>query len=115
MIKQESNNNPQAIGPQTKYGTAKGLMQLMDATGKEWHQRLQIKEPYDPFNKEQNYKIGTAYINHLLKKYNGDEKLALMAYNWGPGNVSKWLNGEVNKIPEETTKYVKKILGVDIQ
>lgn len=43
LADQESSFNPRAVGPQTKWGQAKGLMQYLDTTA----QRLGIN-PYDP-------------------------------------------------------------------
>ena len=117
VIQAESGGNPlahSAVG-------AKGLMQLMDRTGQEWHQRLQIKEPYDPFNPEQNLKIGRAYLKWLIEQFDFDVELALAAYNWGIGKVGKVLN--VTKVPassfdhikmllpDETAQYVPKVLS----
>jgi hypothetical protein len=46
----------------------------------------------------------------MLKEFGGDPKLALMAYNRGPGKTREWLrNG--GDIPQETQNYVAKILG----
>lgn len=70
---------------------AQGLMQLMPATGKEWHAKLGITAPYDPYNAQQNKQIGTAYINWLLKQFGGDKELALTAYQTGIGTVKKLL------------------------
>lgn len=123
VIKQESNGNPKAVGPKTKYGTAKGLMQLIDSTGREWHDKLGIKEPYDPFNGEQNAQIGTAYLDWLVDQFDGDIPLALAAYNGGIGNVQKALRKSQTKtfegiVPElrkmglkETIAYVPSVLG----
>ena len=82
VIEQESGGNPNAV---SKCG-AKGLMQLMDATGKEWHGKLKIAEPYDPFNPEQNKRIGTGYLKYLITRFK-DVKLGLAAYNCGPGRL----------------------------
>ena len=43
-------------------------------------------------------------------KYGGDERKALTAYNWGPGNLDK-VNGDVTKAPPETQAYVRRVLG----
>ena len=41
----------------------------------------------------------------------GDWQVALAAYNWGPGNVSSWINaGEpADQLPTETSNYVGRI------
>lgn len=113
VIKQESQGNINAISPKG----AQGLMQLMPATGKEWHKRLGLEGKYDPYDPEQNKIIGTAYLNHMLDQFNGDTKLALAAYNWGIGNMKNLLarTGATSfdeikdRLPGETQTYVKKI------
>jgi hypothetical protein len=118
VIAVESGFNKDAVGPETKYGTAKGLMQLVDSTGREWHKKLGLPGEYDPFNEEQNKAIGTAYLNWLSDRFDGDLKLALAAYNWGIGNVRKALTGAGgstyedirSKLPRETRVYVKNII-----
>ena len=60
--------------------------------------------------------LGTWYLGHLLKEFNGDQVLALAAYNAGRGHVESWLrennwNGMVDTIPlPETRSYVKAVL-----
>jgi soluble lytic murein transglycosylase-like protein len=115
LFKQESNHNPNAVGPTTKYGTAKGLGQLLDTTGRAMHKELGLKEKYDPFNAEQNAQISEYYLRKLYDRF-GDIKLALAAYNWGPGNLSKAIkkfgrNYEVleAKLPGQTKHYVRNI------
>ena len=103
--KVESSNNPDAIGPKTKYGQAKGAYQMLDETGKEYHKKLGIKEPYDPHNEKQQEKLATAYVADLIKKYKGDIAKALTAYHTGMGNVDK---GEIGP---EGKKYAGKIFA----
>lgn len=78
---------------------AKGLMQLMPDTAKE----LDVKDPFDP---EQNIIAGSKYLSTLLKEFDSP-KLALAAYNAGPGTVKKY-----QSIPpyNETRNFVKKVL-----
>jgi hypothetical protein len=52
-------------------------------------------------------RVGRDYLRALYNKYDGDEKLTLMAYNWGPGNVDRWrASGKgIDAVPMETRKY----------
>lgn len=112
--KQESGGNPKAV---SKAG-AKGAYQFLNSTGLEYHKKLGIKEPYDPFNETQQRKLARAYLEDLLKMFNGDLDLALAAYNAGPGRVGKILkDGESfddikSKLPSETQAYVPRIRSV---
>jgi soluble lytic murein transglycosylase-like protein len=78
---------------------ALGVMQLMPRTAR----GLGVK---DPLNPDENISGGVRYAKQMLDKY-GDEKLAAMAYNWGPGNVDKWLKSGkgIEALPRETQKY----------
>ena len=80
---------------------AQGVMQLMPATAKE----LGVT---DSFDAQQNIMGGAKYISGLLKKYDGNTKLALAAYNAGSGNVKKY--GGILPF-EETQNYVKKVIN----
>lgn len=94
--KAESDFKPNAV---SKSG-AQGVMQLMPSTAAE----LGVTDSFDP---EQNIMGGSKYISDLLKRYDGDTKLALAAYNAGMGNVKKY--GGVPPF-EETQNYVVKVM-----
>jgi soluble lytic murein transglycosylase-like protein len=80
---------------------AQGLMQLMPGTA----QGLGVTNAYDP---AQNVWGGTKYIKGLLDRFNGDVKMAVAAYNAGPGAVEKY--GGVPPYAE-TQNYVQNVLA----
>ncbi|MDF2962601.1 MAG: lytic transglycosylase [Paenibacillus sp.] len=106
VIDAESSFNSQAV---SRAG-AKGLMQLMDQTG----QGLGVTNPFDPV---QNIHGGTKYLSNLLQKYNGNEGVALAAYNAGSGRMARLgitndneLMEKLHLLPQETQNYVSKVM-----
>lgn len=97
VIQQESRYDPKATSPVG----ARGLMQLMPATAKRFHCD-------DASDQACNVEAGTKYLAWLLKRFNGDVKLALAGYNAGEGSVDKYQG--VPPYPE-TQNYVNTIVS----
>ncbi len=95
VIWQESRYQVRALS----HAGAQGLMQLMPATAR----RFGCDDPHDM---SENIEAGTKYLAWLLKRFDGDVKLALAGYNAGEGAVAKY-----NGVPpyNETQNYVRKI------
>lgn len=96
VIHAESAFNPQAI---SRRG-AQGLMQLMPETAA----MLGVQDPSQP---EQNIRGGSLYLQQLLQSFDGDIRLALAAYNAGPGAVRRF--GGVPPYAE-TTAYIERVM-----
>lgn len=87
IIKVESSFNPMAVGPKTKYGHARGLMQVMP----EWVKKLGLKSQYDFHEIDKGIESGVkVFVIHLKE---------------GKGDISTGLYYYVNK----DTDYVKNV------
>lgn len=101
---------------------AKGLMQLMPATAHEiasqekraWSDQTQLFEP------SLNIQLGSAYLEKLLKRFDGRYLPAIASYNAGPNRVKQWLGFEKDAVPgdiwletipyKETRNYVSAVI-----
>lgn len=97
VIYTESSGNPAAL---SKAG-AMGLMQLMPST----IDRFNVRDAAVP---AENIKGGVAFLDLLLKKFNGDPILALAGYNAGEGALAEFAG--VPPYPE-TLNYVPRVLS----
>jgi hypothetical protein len=95
IMEQESRFKPRAKSPVG----ARGLMQLMPRTGY-W---MGARNLYDP---EQNVDAGAKYLRYLDKRFKGDTRKVIAAYNAGEGNVIRYRGTPPFR---ETRQYVKKV------
>ncbi|MGA9854396.1 MAG: transglycosylase SLT domain-containing protein [Gammaproteobacteria bacterium] len=118
VIRAESVFRPNAISQ----AGAIGLMQLMPETGHRLAANLGlVLDGSDALlNPQTNLTLGSAYLSHLLKRFDGSEPLATAAYNAGVKHVDSWLpeSGSlpgdvwVDSIPYwETRGYVRRVMS----
>jgi soluble lytic murein transglycosylase-like protein len=89
LVRAESSFRPRAVSPVG----ALGLTQLMPATARWLEPGTTRKELLEP---RTNLRVGFRYLRQLLDRYQGDERLALLAYNRGPGTVNRLLKQGVD-------------------
>lgn len=119
IIRQESLFDSQALSP----AGARGLMQIMPATGKNLYPKTKFKKPFETdalFDPDLNIRLGVKYVSQLNKRFNRNGMHILISYNAGPHVLKKWLKrfGHVSdqdvfieSIPyPETRRYVKHVL-----
>lgn len=96
----------------TSSAGARGIAQLMPGTAAD--PGFGIKPAQDDSEAE-NRRVGREYLNAMLKRYGGDRRKALAAYNAGPGRVdaaiAKHGDGWLSGLPQETQNYVPSVLG----
>ena len=99
----ESRHDPQAVSP----AGARGLMQVMPATA----QRFGVAEPERTLHDAgTNLRASAALLRTLQRRYSGDLRLVLAAYNAGEGAVAKHGN-DVPPYPE-TQAYVRDVSAI---
>ena len=104
------------VHARSRFG-AVGPWQFMPATGRQYglHRGAFVDQRRDI---ELSTQASLAYLKNLHRQFNGDWLLAIAAYNSGPGNVRKALEGShqsfwdiAAKLPNETKNYVPKLLA----
>jgi soluble lytic murein transglycosylase-like protein len=103
MIEAESSFNPNARNSRTG---ATGLGQVMSATAQD--PGFGVTPLRDRLDAAENLRFSAEYMAAMLRKYDGDYRKALAAYNAGPGTVDRV--GGIPEIPE-TQDYLAKVLG----
>jgi len=116
LIRQESEFNPKAISR----ANARGLAQVMPATGRQLSRKLGIKyRTAMLFTPDTNLRLGTYYLKQLSDELQGKWEAALASYNAGKSHVNTWLAAGnyrepaefVESIPfNETRSYVQSVL-----
>jgi len=104
IMKAESDFNNECVS----YAGAKGLMQLMPETAAE----VGVTDVFDP---RQNILGSVEYVTKLINKYGGDVRLALAAYNTGPGKiasrgVTSSESAEYLTVPQSIRDYAERVL-----
>ena len=84
LVQAESSFRTRAVSPVG----AVGLTQLLPSTAR-WMVPGTTRS--DLMKPETNLRVGFKYLRYLMDKYEGDDKLALTAYNRGPGTVDRVL------------------------
>lgn len=102
LVATESSFRQRAVS----WAGAVGYTQVMPATARWMDPRVRRGDLFEP---ETNLKLGFEYLAYLLDYYEGDVRLALTAYNRGPGTVDRLL--ERGRDPENG--YADKVLGTD--
>lgn len=98
LVKTESTFDERAVS----HVGARGLTQVMPRTAA-W--LIPGTKTSDLYDRQTNLRLGFTYLNQMIDKYKGDVRLALLAYNRGPGTVDKVLkqggdpdNGYADKV-----------------
>lgn len=105
---------------------ATGIFQVMPDTGRDAAKMLHIAYDKNAWKTDPRYnvRLGTAYVNNLVKNYDGNYVMAIAGYNAGPGRIHEWVQAYgdprspdidivdwMERIPfSETRNYVQRVL-----
>lgn len=104
----ESRFRSDVIGGKQKGAAGEiGIMQILP----KWHPDVNPAQLSDPV-----YSIDYAgrFLRSLLSQFNNSLPHAIAAYNWGSGNVSKYLQRTIKTVPESVQQYVQEVTGARI-
>lgn len=85
LVRTESSFRRRAVS----YAGAVGLTQLLPSTARWIEPGTTRSKLFEP---RTNLQVGFKYLRYLIDKYDGDHRLALTAYNRGPGTVDGLLD-----------------------
>lgn len=138
LAMQESDFNPFAVGPPTRYGLAKGMWQFIPDTGRGYGLKvgpLEKTRSYDAADERLKWDKATVAAARYIKTiYTTDAQasglLVMASYNWGERRVVRlikdlpdnprdrnfWLllRDHREKVPDETYKYVFSIVSAAV-
>jgi soluble lytic murein transglycosylase-like protein len=105
LVRVESAFNPRARSPVG----ALGLTQLMPGTARWLDRSLTNRERI--LAPRTNLRVGFRYLNGLIRKYDGNLRLALLAYNRGDGAVDR----DLRRGRDPENGYSRKVLGTGFE
>jgi tape measure domain-containing protein len=108
QLLQESRFSPNAVGPMTRFGTAKGMAQFIDSTAGSYN----LSNPFDPID---SIRAQAEYMRDLMRQFSAQgeraEAFALAGYNWGPAHDTLQ-RGSLASLPHQTNDYLRVIQGI---
>jgi membrane-bound lytic murein transglycosylase D len=138
LAMQESDFNPFAVGPPTRYGLAKGMWQFIPETGDRYGVKagpLQKEKIYDAADQRLKWdKATVAAAKYIKDIYTTDAQasglLVMASYNWGERRVVRFiqtlpenprdrnfwllLRDHRDKVPDQTYNYVFSIVSAAV-
>jgi soluble lytic murein transglycosylase len=115
LVRQESLFEPTA----TSWAGARGLGQVMPATGEGIARRLEMEEfaPEDLYRPSVSMQFAAFYLATQMSVFDDQILVALAAYNGGPGNARRWLEtagGDLDLFVEtitlsESQRYLQRV------
>lgn len=105
QLARESGFDPNAVSP----AGARGVAQFEPDTAKQYNVNVASAD---------SSIVGAAHLDSdLLKRFDGNQGLALAGYNWGPARTQRWLQAgaDPKRMPKETRDYILAITGRPIE
>lgn len=100
LVRVESSFRRNVVSPKG----AIGYTQVLPSTARWLDPTVETKDLFDP---QTNLHLGFRYLRHLLDEYEGDMRLALLAYNRGPNRVQGLLSSGI----DPGNGYARAVMG----